>query len=127
MSDQPPIARGLGYMRIASRFSAVSLTLLPLLAILAIDGTAQRNGGGISGNSAVSVQVRVVYSNDRAVTVPVSVQLISGNGVSVFNGVTNDRGALQFTAVRPGDYQLEVSAPAIQRTLTGMFTILSEE
>ena len=112
-------------MRNLFRLVFFSLTLLSLVAILRINSTAQ--GRGRTSSSLVPLQVRVVYSNDRAVTMPVTVQLISGNGVPVLNGVTNDSGALQFTGVRPGDYQLEVTAPGIQRTLTGMFTILGDE
>ena len=70
-----------------------SLTLLSLVAILRINSTAQ--GRGRTSSSLVPLQVRVVYSNDRAVTMPVTVQLISGNGVPVLNGVTNDSGALR--------------------------------
>ena len=113
-------------MRPVFRLAVVSLILLLALVFLPIYAGAQGRGG-TNNSTAVPLQVRVVYPNDRAVTVPVNVQLISANGVPVFNGVTSDSGALQFTAVRPGDYQLEVSAPSIQRTLTGMFTILPEE
>ena len=82
---------------------------------------------GSSGSRSVPLNVKVVYADDRAVSTRVTVKLLALGGEAVDTGVTGDNGALHFTAVQPGDYQLEVSGPGIETTRSATFTLYHDE
>jgi TonB family protein len=106
-------------MRTSSLRTALVLLVAPLAA------WAQFGSSGRS-SATVPLNVRVVYSDDRAVQTRVTVQLLAG-GEPIENGVTNEEGALHFSAVPPGEYQLEVSGPGIQTTRSAAFTLYRDQ
>lgn len=84
-------------------------------------------GNSSTRSSSVPLSVRVVYADDRPISVRATVELLTPGGEAIENGVTNDDGALHFTAVQPGDYQIEVSGPGIQTTRSATFTLVREQ
>jgi len=102
--------------------AAIALLLLASVPLRAQFGESSRQSP-----SSVPLSVRVVYGDDRAVPLRVTVEVLASGGVAVETGVTNDDGALHFTAIPPGDYQLEVYGPGIQKTRSATFTLYREE
>ncbi|HEV2113641.1 MAG TPA: tetratricopeptide repeat protein [Terriglobales bacterium] len=101
---------------------SVAFTLLPL----ALPAWPQFGSPGTLGGT-VPLNVRVVYADDRQVPGRITVELLTSGGEAIQSGVTNEDGALHFSQVQPGDYQLEVRGPGIQTTRSATFTLYREQ
>lgn len=95
---------------------SVPFLLLPFLCLPVPPLLAQRRGGNL--------QVYVTYTDDRATTGQLKVELVSGSsGVQVAETYTNDHGGAMFSNVGVGTYQVSVSGQDIQPTISDFFEV----
>lgn len=71
----------------------------------------------------VDLKVRVTYTNDRAVSMGVRVELVTSNELSVSQGFTDDTGQAFFSRVQFGYYRLKVSGIGVEDVTTNNFQI----
>jgi tetratricopeptide (TPR) repeat protein len=87
------------------------LLLIPLICLPVSRLAAQHQGGNL--------HVYVTYTNDRAPTQQLKVELISGSsGVQVAQTYTDESGRAHFSNISTGTYQLSVTGQGIQATLS---------
>lgn len=100
-------------MRVRKVLSLVVLVLISQSLI------AQRMGTPVGGIN--EVRVRVVYDDDRSVTSPVSVQLLTGSGTPIQEEMSNDRGEVQFRSLPAGEYRVKVTGRGVKDTEAALF------
>jgi tetratricopeptide (TPR) repeat protein len=93
--------------------------LLHAILALSLSLHAQLKTSGV-GN----LKVRVVYSDDRAVSGHARVQLMnSASNNSVNEQYTNDLGEVEFYSIDEGDYHIVVTGDGLQETDSGIFEV----
>ena len=98
---------------------ACQKVLLAVVLLLSVNAQAQFKTAGV-GN----LRVRVVYTDDRAVTVHVRVQLMnSASNNPVAEQFTNDLGEVEFYGIDVGDYHVVVTGEGIQEADSGIFEV----
>jgi tetratricopeptide (TPR) repeat protein len=91
--------------------------IVPVILLLLGSATAQM---GRTGN----LHVRITFTNGRACTIKVRVQLmLSAGNTSVAENYTNDDGLTDFDEVEVGNYHLVVSGDGIETTDSGLFEV----
>lgn len=99
-----------------------------LLCLLAIGAYAQLRSGGPNFASSGNVTVHIVFPDDRAAGVNLTVHLMEGaSSAAVATTFTNDRGECQFLSIPVGTYHIEVSGDGIRKTVGELFEIDSRK
>src|SRR5262249_6372109 len=80
-------------------------------------------GQGRASGGGTTVSVRVVHNDERAGSQQLRVELITSNGLLVFDGFTDSLGMTSFPSVRAGSYRLRVSGQNIVETTSGTFNV----
>lgn len=92
----------------------LSFSLIALLFLLTLQPLASQHNGVGLGDRAGDLRIRIVLENDRTVSAPVSVQLLTGAGTPFQEEVSNDRGEVQFRSVPAGDYRVKIFGVGIK-------------
>jgi tetratricopeptide (TPR) repeat protein len=110
-----------------------ALAAVFLFALTPAWAQTQRPPGGQQQRPQVverktELRVRVVTENDRPLQTGVLVQLNSSYGGTIAENTTNDRGEVTFYELDPGEYQIVVSSPEVERQQNPVrFSIYSGE
>jgi tetratricopeptide (TPR) repeat protein len=95
------------------------------VAVCSTSAVAQQTGVGLSGNSGVTVQVRVMQPNDLPPDGHLRVDLLNSGGQIFSAQWTNSNGMAIFDDVPGGDYQIRVSGDSIQEAVGSSFYLES--
>jgi Carboxypeptidase regulatory-like domain len=99
--------------------------VLPAVFFLTVTPTSAQYVANPGNRSVCTLRVDVVFADHGGPAVGARVQLLQGLGATAPAEVeiTNSSGSVDFRALPPGDYRVEVSGDGIQITNSGVIRI----
>ena len=82
---------------------------------------------GETNPDGCTLQIKVVYQNERAVNDVVHLQLLNHQGIPVQEVMTNKQGLGVFYGLRPGEYRVKADSLSITESATGNIEIMDNE
>jgi Flp pilus assembly protein TadD len=101
------------------------LQFVVLMMCLSMAGFGQATGE--ANPEGTTLQIRVVWGNERAVQDTVRLQLLNHSGIPVQETLTNRQGIGLFQGLRPGSYKVKADSTIIQDALIESIEIMENE